>query len=37
MEEWMGRSLENRRMPALLLTLFGAVALGLLAIASTAF
>ena len=32
MEEWMGRSLENRRMPTLLLTLFGAVALGLSAI-----
>jgi putative ABC transport system permease protein len=32
MEEWVGRSLEGRRTPTLLLTLFGAVALVLSAI-----
>src|SRR5205823_7742663 len=32
MEEWVGRSLEGRRSPMLLLTLFGAVALVLSAI-----
>src|SRR5207237_9442911 len=32
MEEWVARSLEGRRSPTLLLTLFGAVALALSAI-----
>ena len=32
MEEWVGRSLEGRRTPTLLLSLFGAVALGLSAV-----